>query len=133
LLDVRKFLVPKDLRLSKQSLILDSPLMLPSDEGACIMIKQITSSEPLIGFVPQAIAADENPRLAGFPANVLYAGKRDESGLPYAIYFPDPATFAEEELCRQMIYRPEVSSDFSVRDAVQFARAFPVDAATVSL
>ena len=66
------------------------------------MIKQITSSEPLIGFVPQAIAADENPRLAGFPANVLYAGRRDESGFPYAIYFPDPATFAEDELSRQM-------------------------------
>jgi hypothetical protein len=76
------------------------------------MSKQITSSEPLIGFVPHALGADENPRLTGFPANILYVGKRDETGLAYAIYVPDPTTFADDELCRQMIDRPEVSSDF---------------------
>jgi hypothetical protein len=69
----------------------------------------------LIGFVPRATAADENPSLAGFPANFLYAGKRDESGLTYAIYLPDPTTFAQDELRRQMIYRPEVKNDYWLR------------------
>ena len=53
------------------------------------MDKEVFSFEPLMSFVPHAIATDENPRLAGFPANLLYMGKRDETGLPYAIYVPD--------------------------------------------
>jgi hypothetical protein len=76
------------------------------------MVKQVTSFEPFISFVPHAIGADENPKLAGFPANILYAGKRDETGLPYAIYLPDPTTFVEDQTSRQMTYRPEVSSEF---------------------
>src|SRR5262252_3967986 len=57
--------------------------------GICTMDKEVFSFEPLMSFVPHAIATDENPRLAGFPANLLYMGKRDETGLPYAIYVPD--------------------------------------------
>jgi hypothetical protein len=92
--------------------------MLLSDKGVRIMIKQVTSSETLIAFVPRVIEADENPILAGFPANICYMGKRDETGVTYAIYLPDPTTFAEEELCRQMIYRPEVKNDFWLRVAM---------------
>jgi hypothetical protein len=59
---------------------------------------RIASSEPLIALVPAAIEGDENPILAGFPANICYMGKRDESGLTYAVYLPDPRTFAQDEL-----------------------------------
>jgi hypothetical protein len=91
------------------------------------MIKQITSSEPFIGFVPRAIAADENPSLAGFPANVCYIvlGERcrireinciRETALVAFQINVSPRYLKVSALAvRQMIYRPEVKNDYWLR------------------
>ena len=71
-----------------------------------------------VAFIPYAIASDWDdvyaPRLAGFPLNVCYAEWTVGAGMACATYVFDPTTFVAREQSRQMRYRPEVDSDFSV-------------------
>ena len=77
-----------------------------------------TVSGDFVAFIPYAIEPDWDdvyaPRLAGFPVNLCYAGWIQGSGMACATYVFDPTTFVEGEQSRQMRYRPEVDSDFSV-------------------
>jgi hypothetical protein len=81
------------------------------------MSKQITSPD-LLACIPHAIETHWDnvwaPRLAGFPVNIVYAAKIEGVGLAQAKYVFDPGTFVDGAQSRQMRYRPEVDSDFSV-------------------
>lgn len=81
------------------------------------MLNGIISRE-FFAPIPHAIESDWDdiwaPRLAGFPVNLCYAQWIQGTGMTYATYVFDPTTFVEDEQSRQMRYRPEVDSDFSV-------------------
>jgi hypothetical protein len=77
-----------------------------------------TRSRECLAPIPHAIVSDWDdiwaPRLAGFPVNLCYAKWIQGVGMACATYLFDPGTFVESEQSRQMRYRPEVESDFSV-------------------
>ena len=81
------------------------------------MSKQ-TPSPDFLAFIPHAIEPYWDnvwaPRLAGFPVNIVYAARIEGVGLAQATYIFDPGTLVESEQSKQMRYRPEVESDFSV-------------------
>jgi hypothetical protein len=71
-----------------------------------------------LACIPHAIESHWDnvwaPRLAGFPANIVYAARIERVGLAQATYVFDPGTFIQGEQTRQMRYRPTIESDFSV-------------------
>jgi hypothetical protein len=75
-------------------------------------------SRDFVAVIPSAIESDWDdiwaPRLAGFPVNLCYAEFIQGCGMACATYVFDPTTFVADEQSRQMRYRPEVESDFSV-------------------
>ncbi len=77
-----------------------------------------TVSGDFVSFIACAIESDWDnvwaSRLAGFPVNVCYAEWIQGTGMACATYVFDPTTFVEGEQSKQMRYRPEVDSDFSV-------------------
>ena len=81
------------------------------------MPKQTTSPD-FQACIPHAIEPHRDnvgdPRLAGFPVNIVYAARIEGAGLAYATYVFDPGTFAEGDHSRQMRYRSSSESDFSV-------------------
>jgi hypothetical protein len=81
-------------------------------------MSQQTTSHDFLACIPQVIETHWDnvwaPRLAGFPVNIVYAKKIEGAGLDHATYVFDPETFVESQQSRQMRYRPEVDSDFSV-------------------
>jgi hypothetical protein len=77
-----------------------------------------TVQNDFLAFIPHAIEAHWDPvyapRLAGFPVNLIYAGRAESGGRRYASYIFDPDAFVQDERSRQMRYRSTVKSDFSV-------------------
>jgi hypothetical protein len=71
-----------------------------------------------LACIPHAIESHWDsvwaPRLAGFPVNIVYAAIIEGVVLAQTTYVFDPTTFVADEQSRQMRYRPEVDSDFSV-------------------
>jgi hypothetical protein len=77
-----------------------------------------TVSGDFVATIPSAIESDWDDvyarRLAGFPLNLCYAEFIQGCGMACATYVFDPGTFVDGAQSRQMRYRPEVDSDFSV-------------------
>lgn len=71
-----------------------------------------------LAFIPHAIEPHWDnvwaPCLAGFPVNIVYAASIEGGRLAQATYVFDPGTLVDGVHSRQMRYRPEVDSDFSV-------------------
>jgi hypothetical protein len=62
--------------------------------------------------------------LAGFPLNLVYSGQRaahagEAPHVAAACYWFDPGTYREDELIREMLYRPNGESPYSVRVTVR--------------
>jgi hypothetical protein len=93
------------------------------------MTRQRTNKEPFtfIANIPMPIEAEWNRQyayLAGFPLNLVYSGQRtahagEAPHVAAACYWFDPGTYREDEVIREMWYRPHEDSPYAIRVTVR--------------